>query len=77
MSVTKHNKIVYVKVSVVKGIHNSKDSLRNVWKLPINFLEFDCLTGFSVLFLLYETNFIFMLNGINFVFVICSYNFGT
>ena len=33
-------------------------------KLQIKVSEFDCLTGYSVLFLLFETNF---------VFVICSY----
>ena len=39
-----------------------KDSLKAVWKLQIKFREFDCLTGYSVLFfLLYETKLIFML----------------
>ena len=53
MSFTKHeNKIVYEKVLVVKSIHNSKDSLKKVCRLQIKFSEFDCLTGYSVLFLL-------------------------
>ena len=55
MSFTKHqNKIVYEKVSVVKSIDNSKVSLKKVWKLQIKFSEFDCLTGYPVLFLLFE-----------------------
>ena len=59
---TKHkNKIVYEKVLLVKIIHNSKDSLEKVWKLQIKFREFDCLTGYSVSFLIFETNFVFML----------------
>ena len=54
MIFTKHrNRIVYEKVSVVKSIHNSKDSLKKVWKLQITVSEFDCLTGYSVLFLCY------------------------
>ena len=54
MSFTKHkNKIVYEKVVVVKNIHNLKDSLKKVWKLQIKLSEFDCLTGYSVLFLCY------------------------
>ena len=54
MSLTKHkNKIVYEKVLIVKSIHNSKDSLKKVWKLQIKFSEFDCLTGYSVSFLCY------------------------
>ena len=54
MSLTKHkNKIVYEKVLAVKSIHNSKDSLKKVWKLQINFREFDYVTGYSVLFLCY------------------------
>ena len=70
MSFTKHkNKIVNEKVLVVRSIHNSKDSLKKVCKLEIKFSEFDCLTGYSVLFLcylklisiLFETNFAFML----------------
>ena len=71
MSFTIHkNKIVYEKVLVVKSIHNSKDSLKKVCKLQIKFFEFDCLTGYSVLFicylklnsiLLFENNFVFML----------------
>ena len=51
MSFTKHkNKIVYEKVLVVKRIHNSKDSLKKVWKSQITFSEFNWLTGYSVLF---------------------------
>ena len=44
MNLTKHeSKIVYEKVLVVKSIRNSKDSLKNVWKLQIKlFREFDC-----------------------------------
>ena len=73
MSFTKDkNKIVYEKVLPVKIIHNSKDSLQKVWKLQIKFREFDCLTGHSVLFLFFETNFVFMIFETNFVFVICS-----
>ena len=54
MGFTKHkNKYVYEKVLVVKSIHKSKDSLKKVWKLQIKFSEFDCLTGYSVLFLCY------------------------
>ena len=54
MSFTKHKiKMVYEKVLVVKSIHNSKDLLKKVWKLQINFSEFDCLTGYSVVFLCY------------------------
>ena len=49
------NKIVYEKVLVVKSIHKSNDSLKKVWKLQIKFSEFDCLTGYSVLFLCYLT----------------------
>ena len=60
MRLSKHkNKIVYEKVLVVKSIHNSKDSLRKAWKLQMKFSEFDCLTGYSVLFLLFEIHFIF------------------
>ena len=55
------NKIVYEKVLVVKSIHKSNDSLKKVWKLQIKFSEFDCLTGYSVLFLLFDTNFVLML----------------
>ena len=44
------NKIVYEKVLVVKSIHKSNDSLKKVCKLQIKFSEFDCLTGYSVLF---------------------------
>ena len=47
------NKIVYEKVLVVKSIHKSNDSLKKVCKLQIKFSEFDCLTGYSVLFLGY------------------------
>ena len=64
MIVTKHNKIVYENVLVVKSIHNSKDSQKKVWKVQTKISEFDCLTGYSILFLLFETNF---------VFVICSH----
>ena len=54
MSFTKHrNKIVYEKVLLVKSIHNSKDSLRKVWKLQTKFSKFECLTGHWVLFLCY------------------------
>ena len=61
MGFTEHKKkIVYEKVLVVKSIHKLKDSLKKVWKLQIKFSEFDCLTGYSDLFL-FETNFIFML----------------
>ena len=50
MSVTKHkNKIVYEKVLVVKSIHNSNDS------------QFDCLTGYSILFLCYLKLVLFLL----------------
>ena len=49
------NKIVYEKILVVKSIHKSNDSLKKVWKLLIKFSEFDCLTGYSVLFLCYLT----------------------
>ena len=70
MGFTEHKKkIVYEKVSVVKSIHKSKDSLKKVWKLQIKFSEFDCLTGYSDLFL-FETNFIFMLFDSNFVFML-------
>ena len=52
MSFTEHkNKIIHEKVLVVKSIHNSQDSLKKVWKLQIKFREFDCSTGYSVLFL--------------------------
>ena len=47
------NKIVYV--LVVKSIHKSNGSLKKVWELQIKFSEFDCLTGYSVLFLCYLT----------------------
>ena len=71
MNFTKHrNRIVYEKVLVVKSIHYSKDSLKKVWKLQITFSEFDCLTGYSDLFLLYETNFVFMVFETNFVFMV-------
>ena len=39
---------------MVKSIHKSKDSLKKVWKLQIKFSEFDCLTGYSVLFFCYS-----------------------
>ena len=62
MCFIKHkNKIVYQKVLGVKSIHNSKDSLKKVGKVQIKFSEFDCLTGYSVLFLLFETNFVFVI----------------
>ena len=47
-------------VFVVKRIRNSKNSLKKVWKLQISYSEFDCLTGFSDLFLLFETYFFLM-----------------
>ena len=47
------NKIVYEKVLVVKSIHKSNDSLKKVCKSQMKFSEFDCLTGYSVLFLCY------------------------
>ena len=51
---TKHkNKIVQEKVSAVKSIRNSKDSLKKVWKLQIKFSDFEYLPGYSVLFLCY------------------------
>ena len=53
------NKIVYEKVLVVKSIHKSNDSLTKVCKLQIKFSEFDCLTGYSVLFLCYLTLILF------------------
>ena len=53
------NKIVYEKVLVVKSIHRSNDSLKKVCKLQIKFSEFDCLTGYSVLFLCYLTLILF------------------
>ena len=53
------NKIVYEKVLVVKSIHKSNDSLKKVCKLQIKFSEFDCLTGYSVLFLCYLTLILF------------------
>ena len=69
MGFTEHKKkIVYEKVSVVKSIHKSEDSLKKVWKLQIKFSEFDCLTGYSDF--LFETNFIFMLFDSNFVFML-------
>ena len=46
--------MVYEKVSVVKDIHNSIDSPKEVWKLQIKISEFICLTGFSVLFSCYS-----------------------
>ena len=46
-------KIAYEKVSVVNSIYDSKDSLKKVCKLQIQFSEFDFLTGYSVLFLCY------------------------
>ena len=74
MSFTKHkNKIVYEKVLVVKSIHNSKDSLEKVCKLQNKFSEFDCLTGYSVLFLCYLKLISILLFATTFVFVICSY----
>ena len=60
-SFTKHeNKIVYENVLLVKIIHNSKHSLEKVWKLQIKFCEFDCLTGYSVLFLCYSKQISFL-----------------
>ena len=53
------NKIVYEKVLVVKSIHKSNDSLKKVWKLQIKFSKFDCLPGYSVLFLSYLTLILF------------------
>ena len=53
------NKSVYEKILVVKSIHKSNDSLKKVWKLQIKFSEFDCLTGYSVLFLCYLTLILF------------------
>ena len=51
---TKHKKkIVQEKVSAVKSIRNSKDSLKKVWTLQIKFSDFEYLTGYSVLFLCY------------------------
>ena len=62
--------MVYEKDLAVKSIYNSKDSLEKVWKLQIKFSEFGCLTGYSVLFLLFGTNFNFMLFETNFVFML-------
>ena len=90
MGFTKHkNKIVNEKISVVKSIHNSKDSLKKVWKLQIKFSEFDRFTGYSVLFLCsltlilflcYLHSFVCLVKLIsilcfetNFIFVVCSY----
>ena len=54
MSLTKHKiKILYEKVLVVKSIHNSKDSLKKVWKLQIKIREFDFLARCSGSFLCY------------------------
>ena len=53
MSFTKHKKIVYEKVLLVKIIHNSKDSPEKEGKSKIKFREFDCLTGYSDLFFCY------------------------
>ena len=54
MSFNKHKiKTVYRKVFVFKIIHNSKVSLKKVWNIKIKFSDFDCLTGYSVLFLRY------------------------
>ena len=51
MRFTNHkNKIVYETLSVVKSIHNSKGSLKKVWKLQIKFFEFDNLSGYWGLF---------------------------
>ena len=70
MSFTKHKNVVYEKVLVVNSIHNSKGSLKKVCKVQMEFSEFDCWTGYSVLLLCYskliwilvfETNFVFML----------------
>ena len=44
---------LFTRVLVVKSFHYSNDSLEKVWKLQIKFFEFDCLTGYSVLFLCY------------------------
>ena len=52
VSLNKH-KIAYEKVSVVNSIYDSKDSLKKVCKLQIQFSVFDFLTGYSVLFLCY------------------------
>ena len=48
---------------MVKSIHNSKDSMKKVRKLPMKFSEFDCLSGCSVgfSFMLFETNFNFVI----------------
>ena len=53
------NKIVYEKLLVVKSINKTNDSLKKVCKLQIKFSEFDCLTGYSVLFLCYLTLILF------------------
>ena len=77
MGFTEHKKkIVYEKVLVVKSIHKSEDSLKKVWKLQSKFSEFDCLTGYSDLFL-FETNFIFLLFDCNFFMLFALMLFGT
>ena len=47
-------KIIYEKVLAVKSIHNSKASLKKVWKLQIKFREFNYPTWYSVSFLCYS-----------------------
>ena len=54
MSFTKHkSKNVYEKILLVKSNHNSRDSLKKVWKLQRKFREFDRLTVYPVLILCY------------------------
>ena len=72
MSFKEHkNEIVYEKISVVKSIHNSKESMKKKYKIK----DKDLLNRlfkrvFGLIFMLNETNFLFMLNGTNFVFML-------
>ena len=77
MRFTNKKKSVYEKLSVVKSIHNSKGSLKKVCKLQIKLFEFDCLPGYSVLFLCYWKLISILVLETNFVMLFALMLFGT
>ena len=54
------SKIVYEKILVVKSIHNTKDSLKKVWKLQIKISEFENMLLKKISFLCYLTLILFL-----------------
>ena len=73
MGFTKHKKRCLRESFTGQNHSQFKRFTEKSMKITNKIREFDCLTGHSVSFLLFETTFIFMLFETYFVFVICSY----